>query len=135
METIISFFRRRWWSFVPLIIFSGIWFMFQSFPHKQDSILTTFAVLSLLAIPGSLSLLFVRKQTIKAWILLLAMFALFTVPFLQAQAPIGQMFGSSRGLWALFLGLAFSLITVLWAVIHTLILRYNEKKANQAVVK
>ncbi len=86
---------------------------------------TPLAVFSLSFIPGAFALVFVRKKFLNSW----AMFALvylFFVFYILANQSIGGW--NNRLLLAPMLGIALSIITILWAIIHSLIFHRSEKK-------
>lgn len=121
--------KRRWWNFVPLVVCVGIFLVPRLLlEYHEDNLIFDFADLGLYILPGSFSLLFARRGTVQVWLPFWVLFMFFTLSFLQGQASGSLMFGSPRGWLGLYLGLAFSLITVLWVIIHTLIIRHNEKK-------
>ena len=83
--------------------------------------------------PSTIALLFVRRQVIKAWSIFTLLYVFAGVLFLANQEVEGWI--SPRGLYAIFFGVALSIITILWSIIHTLILRHNEKKVGQTMTK
>ena len=133
MENIISFFKRRWWNFVPLVVCLVVGFLVTQripVPIPKNDLIRILIGMIFFSIPGSIALLFVRKQTIQIW----AIFALCY--FIVAIVEIASRDNSNSGWWGwseqsvhlIDWGIAFSLITILWSIIHTLILRHKEKK-------
>jgi hypothetical protein len=131
METIISFLKRRWWSFVPLMVCIGVWlsiWMVFGVDYQEDNLLFDLADLTLLSIPGSFSLLFVRKSTVVKWSIFAVVYFLLSFFILNQSDPSSRMFGSERAWNSFSLGILFSIITIFWSIIHTLILRHRDKK-------
>lgn len=92
--------------------------------------------LAFLFVPGVFFLLFVSKRVFKAWSVFAVWYIIIGFVFLITQdAGLGMWNMGYRSLYTLYIGLFLSLITVLWVIIHILILRHAEKKSNQAVVK
>ena len=143
METIISFFKRRWWSFVPLLvclcvlsIIVLIWHL-QQYPDGNAPVYTL-GLLVLFSLPATIPLLFVRRRLFNLWYpVALAYLVLGTIFLLGQNSTSGGLpiSISEQFVYAVDLAIAFFVVTFLWSIIHTIILRYNEKKANQAVVK
>lgn len=130
METIISFFKRRWWSFAPLLlcvcVFLISWWLRFSPNFHEDSISVSIGGFALLLIPGTVALLFTRKEVIKAWSLFAVLYFIITLVFLSTQNAYGWI--SPRGMYGVWLSASLSVITIFWSIIHTLILRRQDKK-------
>lgn len=130
METIISFFKRRWWSFAPLLlgvcVFLISWWLRFSPNFHEDSISVSIGGFALLLIPGTVALLFTRKEVIKAWSLFAVLYFIITLIFLSTQNAYGWI--SPRGMYGVWLSASLSAITIFWSIIHTLILRRQDKK-------
>ena len=142
MEKIFSFFKRRWWSFVPLCVCVCVWIL--SYLTKttggsyeawigmngQNDIINDPIIFFLFFFtPSTLILLFVRKEIIKSWSLFAIIYVFVGILFIIKQNENIGAWGSSTSFFPGFFGLSLSLVTVLWAIIHTLILRHAEKKA------
>ena len=148
METIISFFKRRWWSFAPLLVCLCVWFLsyytktpkgsYQGWigANGQNDIVNDPIILFLFFFtPSTFALFFVRKQVVQAWSLFALVYVFAGVMYVIKQNVHIGVFGSSTSFFPLFAGFFLSAITIFWAIIHTLIIRRREKKVNQAVVK
>jgi len=136
MEKIFSFFKRRWWSFAPMIVCVCVFFLFWklgAYEHR-DNLLQTIGGLMLFFFPSTALILFVRKQIVKAWYPFALLYLVSGTIFLSSQDPYGWLI-SARAVYAAYLGTGLFVITLLWAIIHTLILRRAEKKAIQTAVK
>jgi len=110
-----------------------VWFLFW---NSHNDLLQIIGGIILFLLPVDIIFLFVQKQVIKVLSLFILLYIFLASIFLSSQDTYRGLFGvSDRSMYALYIGLSLSLITVLWAIIHTLVLRHREKKANQAVVK
>ncbi len=141
MEKILLFFKRRWWNFVPMLLCVCVWLL--SYLTKtaggsyeawigmngQNDIINDPIILFLFFFaPSTLILLFVRKEIIKSWSLFTVLYVFVGILFISKQNENIGTWGSSTSFFPGFFGLSLSLITILWVIIHTLILRHREKK-------
>ena len=132
METIISFFKRRWWSFIPLLMCVFLFFLSWEFGENQskDNLLQTIGGLAFFSFPGTLPLLFVRRRLFNMWSIFAVFYLVFGTIFLST-ADSNSWLLSERAGYTIYLGIGFFIVTFLWSIIHTLILRHLEKKVNQ----
>ncbi len=74
-----------------------------------------------------LPLVFVRRVIIFSWLIFVAIYMYISYKILINTHPVGGWF-NDRAFYAAELGLGLSAITILWAIIHSLIIRHYEKK-------
>ncbi len=95
----------------------------------RDLLIQPLLGITLFFVPGAFSLLFVRKEVIKKWFFFALPYVVGSILFLSNQEDgAGYFIISPRGAYVIFLGSIFSGITILWAIIHSLIIRHFEKK-------
>ena len=138
MEKILSFFKRRWWSFVPLLVCVCIFFLFWKFNEYDngDNLLQIIGGFILFSFPSTIPILFVRRQLFNLWSFVVIPLFVVSAVFLSTIDNSPTWFGpTSRGLDIIVFGFSFSVITLLWSIIHTLILRHREKKMKQTIAK
>ena len=104
--------------------------------YRESLLIFNVSDLALFCIPGAFSLLFVRKQVLFWWSFsLILFFVVASDTISQANSYAGWWGASQRDYATLSLGIFFSIFTILWAIIHTLILRHKEKKVGQTMTK
>ncbi len=92
------------------------------------AILDSLQILLLSFLPGAISLVFVRRLIVVLWSLFALPYIYISTIFLSHQS-IGSSLGPGiRAGYGIELGLALSISTILWAIIHSLIIRHFEKK-------
>ncbi len=140
MPKIIKFFKQRWLTFLPITLsLSVLFFGFLSLPLFQemhcgeenckDLLIKPLLGITLFFLPGAFSLLFVRKEVIMKWFFFALPYVVGSILFLANQEDgAGYFIISPRGAYVILLGSIFSGITILWAIIHSLIIRHFEKK-------
>lgn len=79
------------------------------------------------ALLGTISLLFVRVEIIRTWLWFSLAYISLTAIYISQQSVGSAMGPGERVMYTTALGALFSVITILWAIIHSFILR---KKPN-----
>ncbi len=134
MNKILSFLKRQWVQMVPLVatvLIIAVAYMvsvlsvgsnYCDYSCRVDFWEPLF-FFGLAFLIGSLSLSFVNVKVLYSWAIF-AFFYFLIVGFLISHQLSEAMFESGeRVMYSIELGLALSVITILWAVIHSWILR------------
>ena len=87
-------------------------------------------IFTLFFIPGSLSLVFVKKRVLFMWLLFFFPYSIAT-SFLVSSQSTGGWPWSDRVDYAGKFGLTLSVITILWASIYSFLIRLNEKRVER----
>ena len=150
MYKILSFFKRQWVQMVPVGlvlvgILVGTLFSMTALGEEECPIaidytnyngynagcdvavgipLLSFMLLFLL---GSLSLSFVRRKIVGTWALFALPYIYISMIFLSKQSTGSMMGPDARMLYAGELGLALSVITIIWVIVHSWILRKKNR--------
>lgn len=119
-----------------VIVCIGIWYVIDTTSlvgnlcnHTcSEAIWAPLSTFALFFLPGAFSLLLVRRKVLGMWSIFLLIYLVGTYFILSSQSYWGSWTGNDRTFYAGELGLAFSVITILWSIIHTLIIRHGEKK-------
>lgn len=77
---------------------------------------------------GLLVLLFTRNSVVRLWSIFFGVYLVVAVVVLYGIAPTSSWF--DRTSYSLGFGALLSVITILWAIIHSLIIRRSEKAAS-----
>ena len=125
---------------MPLLVCVSTFLFLQMFAHviEGHDFLRVCAGLVLFSTPSVIPILFIRRRLFNLWYPVALAYLVFGTIFLVGQnsasggLPISI---SEQFVYAVDLAVAFFVVTFLWSIIHTLILRHQEKKTNQAVVK
>ncbi len=96
----------------------------------SKSLWVPLATFALFFFPGAISLFFVRKEVLKLW----SFFALF---YLIGACLIltnqdywgGNLINNERQFYAGELSLILSILTIIWAITHSFMIRKGEKKS------
>lgn len=139
MQKLTQLLKERKLQLLPFIVSLvciGIWYavdmisFLDSFcGHAcREAVWSPLSFFALLFLPGSLSLLFVQRKVLRAWSLFLLFYFIGTYLILSSQSYWGSWIGNDRAFYAAELGLVLSVVTILWSIIHTLIIRHDEKK-------
>ena len=79
------------------------------------------------AVLGAISLLFVRIEIIRTWSWFSLAYISLTAIYISQQSVGSVMGPGERVMYTIALGALFSVITILWAIIHSFILRKKAK--------
>ena len=117
-----------------LVVFFFSWKL--GFRNQWENLLSTVSMLMLFIFPSTLLILFVRKQILILWSFIVFFVVIAEINYLLSRDTLSHLFGGSdRSQSAFGFGICLFVITLAWSIIHTLILRHQEKRELQGVVK
>lgn len=98
---------------------------------KDYGFLMVCAGLVLFSTPSVIPILFIRRRLFNYWYPTALIYLIIGTIYLLSKDGIGGGLPigiSERGGYTVYLAIGFSVATLLWSIIHTLVLRHNEKK-------
>ena len=138
MNKYISWTKNKLVQLLPFflsVISIGIWYILKSTTIMSNycdyyctkPFLEPLAIFSLSFLPGAIATIFVRKKVLYSWAVFAVLYLVFVSFALMSESAGGW---NNRLFLAPILGAAFSCITILWAIIHSLMIRRSEKTSS-----